>query len=448
MAHPGCKAPRGNHCRGRRLRCAADREGVSRGTDPSNAQVHFERLIDGHPGSLDPLRPAAALGFGAVSVVLLIACFNVAGVAPRALRRAAGRVRRQSGSGGESGSPHPAAPDRGPRPLRPRRRLRAVARALERILLSTFSVCPRRSRRACISPPTRGWWRSPSRCRWWLRSFRPSHRRVNSGKPISRALCGAALGLGGRPLAVRARRVGSCWFRWRAPRSSSSPRSSSAEPSSPAGRGYGLQHREHRGHDCRPRHCGHDAVRAQELVESLDQPPRTSARCRLCGFRRPGPLLRRLSEHHAHGPGRTGSCEASACPMAELFSVDPRYFATMSVPVRLGRWFDPRDAWRTVTRCSSPWPRPPAWWPELIPSASTSAKATPARERVVVGVVTDTSVRSLSGRARSNRQSSSRSPQPTFEEPVTIVAAGAARPRTSPRSHAAEPARHRPRPAP
>jgi predicted permease len=389
-----------------------------RGGDAAVAQVQFHRLADGHPEAR-ALRPVAALGLAAVAVVLLIACFNVAGLL---LARSAERQ-------GELGVRAAMGASRG-RLIRQLLTeglvLSGLAGSLALLLahwsaslLSTFSLPAPIPQRLHFATDAR------------LVAFAIVLSLVAAVVPaiapawhlwktdVARLVRGSAQGsVGGRPQA-RARRVfllvqvaGSTVFLIAAVIFGRSFVASSA-------RDVGFNVKNTAVMIVDPGHYGYDASRARELVEELTRRLERRPDVASAGFADRVPFYvgypKNLRVVTAAVP-----CEGSACPSAELFSVDPRYFTAMEIPLRLGRWFDPHSAQDKDAVIIS-MAAAEKWWPGQNPvGQSFRDGARSARERVVIGVVTDASVRSLSGGLPSPTIFQPVSAT-TFEEPVTIV---------------------------
>lgn len=392
-----------------------------RGDDPANTQVLFQPLADGHPEA-QALRPVAALGLAAVSLVLLIACFNVAGLL---LARSAERQ-------GELGVRAAMGASRG----RLIRQLLTEGLVLSGLagsvalllahwsasLLSTFSLPAPIPQRLHFSTDAR------------LVAFAIALSLVAAVVPaiapawhlwkadVARLVRGSGQGsVGGRSQA-RARRVfllvqvaGSTVFLIAAVIFGRSFVASSARDV-----GFNLKNTAVMIVD--PRHFGYDAFRARELVEELTRRLERRPDVASAGFADRVPFYVGYPKNLRVVPAGL-SCEGSACPTAELFSVDPRYFTAMEIHLRLGRWFDPlsvqdKDAVLVSMAAAA------KWWPGRNPIGQHFREGdASARERVVVGVVTDASVRSMSGGppAPTIFQPVSAA---TFEEPVAIVVRG------------------------
>lgn len=394
-----------------------------RGAEPSSAQVRFERLIDGHPEARS-LRPVAALALGAVSVVLLIACFNVAGLL----------LARSSDRQGEMGVRAAMGASRGRlirQLLTEGMVLAAIAFAFALLLanwsaslLATFSLPAPIPQRLHFSMDGR------------LVAFATAAALVAALVPavapawqlwkadVARLVGGSASGsVGGRPQA-RARRAfllvqitGSTLFLIAAVLFARSFLSAQA-----AETGFNTANTAVMVVDAR--HYGYDAARSRELVETLIRRLELRPDVAAAGFADRAPFYVGFANHMRLV--REGqACDTPACPVAEVFAVDPRYFAAMDVPVRLGRLFDPRDpADRdavVVTASTAA-----ALWPGGHPVGQRFREAESGTERVVVGVVSDMSLRTLSAAA----------PKPTlfravsdadFAGTLTLVARGRGR---------------------
>ena len=386
--------------------------------DAASAQVQFERLAEGHPEAR-ALRPVAALGLAAVAVVLLIACFNVAGLL---LARSAERE-------GELGVRAALGASR----ARLLRQLFTEGLVLSGIaggvalllahwsasLLSTFSLPAPIPQRLHFSTDAR------------LVAFAIVLSLVAAVVPaiapawhlwradVARLVRGSAQGsVGGRPQA-RARRVfllvqvtGSTVFLIAAVIFARSFVASSARDP-----GFNLKNTAVMIVD--PRHYGYNASRSRELVEELTRRLERRPDVAAAGFADRAPFYVGYAKNLRVAPAGL-SCEGSTCPVAEVFSVDPRYFTAMQIHLRLGRLFDPLSAQDKDSVLIS-MAAAAKWWPGQNALGQHFREGDhSARERVVIGVVADASMRSLTGGP----------PTPTifqpvsaatFEEPVTLV---------------------------
>ena len=390
-----------------------------RGTDPSSAQVQFERLIDGHPEARS-LRPAAALALGAVSVVLLIACFNVAGLL----------LARSSDRQGEMGVRTAMGASRGRliRQLLTEGMVLATIAGAFALLLANWSA----SLLSTFSLPAPIPQRLHFSMDWRLVAFAIAGSLVAALVPaiapvsqlwkadIARLVRGSASGSVGGRAQARARRAfllvqvtGSTVFLIAAVLFGRTFLTAQA-----ADTGFNTDNTAVMIVDAR--HYGHDAARAQELIESLTRRLELRPDVAAAGFADRAPFY--VGFANTMRMTRDGqTCEASACPMAEVFAVDPRYFATMSVPVRLGRLFDPRDAGDrdavVVTAATAA-----ALWPGTHPIGQRF-RDDAGTERVVVGVVADMSLRTLTAAPLKPTVFRAIS-EADFAGPVTLVARG------------------------